>query len=395
MEILDNARIVRELTFKGEWSSIWGYVEGLIKRIEISEKRCNCQLLLNKDCEHCEDDCGWYAGGLKTIDIDQIETEFDRFWRKGIETVDLDALSKWLIDDSKDKSELSFRLDKIKGIVGDMWSNDDIAQINMLLTGSKDNGEPALRPNGTPLGSILTRSITVITRLGREPVESIKEKVGKLNMILSSRVHDIQFIISIMNDIINEAERILNPNTNCASIQDNPIKLIQEKEDKQDSTESTYRIDNNQSKIKKDTSPNKEFLPNEYFTKAMDLCIKEGFAERSGEIYHWKAKRDLLAYFCIQFYEKIGCEVDKIKVDRRWKYFENWFIGLYKGNVKVFDSKILKTGYDNFYSNSSGRERGRDEFKPRNRDQVDKIIDKIADKLADINNTLPFSIIPH
>lgn len=343
MEILDNARIVRELTDKGEWG-VWGYVEGLIKRIEISEKRCNCELTLNKDCELCEDDCGWHAEGLKTINIDQIETVFDRYWRKGIERLDLDALSKWIIDDSKDKSELSFRLDKIKGIVGDMWSNDDIAQINMLLTGLKANGEPVLRPNGTLHGSIPSRLITVLTLLEREPIENIEEKARKLNMILSSRVHDIQLLISIIHDIFNEAELILKSQVDCSSKHNIPM------------WESSILNDNEVISVFAEVE-------------------KRGLMRKEGDRYYWLEKNELLSYLCykISLYKEYSNHMREGEYLPDWEKFTEIFIARGRRKNEWVEVDAIKFAE---YKKAHVRKSGGN-FTPDNHKIIDEIISSL------------------
>lgn len=221
MEILDNARIVKELTDKGVWS-VWGYITSLLQEIEISEKKIAC-LRNGKECEQCKE---WWlcVGGLRGIDIDNFEQGFDNHWEKAIEDLNLEDLHHWLIDGSGSKDELKFRLDKVRGIVGAMWSDEEIAQLHIETSGIRPNGEMQLRSDGTILGGIVPRMIEAITTLNdNETEESATTKVEKVWDIVETRLFQIECIISYIRAMLKEADNILDPRPDTSTEQEQTV----------------------------------------------------------------------------------------------------------------------------------------------------------------------------
>lgn len=207
MEILDNARIVAYLTDK-EIGSVWHCAEDLILSVERSEKKLEC-LEQHKNCKECLSfEC------IGCLDFGAIE-HFNGKWRKAIESLNLDDLHKWLVDDSKDKTEMEFRLNKVKGIVGNMWNNDELKQLHNKLNGTFETG------------GIVPRMIRIIATLKEnETEESATETVNKWWEILSVIMFNIELVQSRMQAIINETESILNPKPDTTKEKGKTVKQL-------------------------------------------------------------------------------------------------------------------------------------------------------------------------
>lgn len=204
MEILDNARIVAYLTDKGI-GSVWHCAEDLIRSVERSEKKPEC-LEQHKNCNECQSfEC------IEGLNFGAIE-HFNGEWRKAIESLNLDDLHKWLVDESKSKTEMEFRLNNVKGIVGNMWNNDELQQLHNKLNGTFETGGIASRMT----------NITA-TLKENEPEESAIETVNKWWGILSVMMFNVELVQSRMQAIINETESILNPQPDTTTEQEQTI----------------------------------------------------------------------------------------------------------------------------------------------------------------------------
>ena len=339
MEILDNARIVRALTDKGTWG-VWGFIKSILQEVEISEKKIAC-LRNGNECNQCDK---WWGcvGGLSSIEIDSFEQGFDNRWRKSIQDLVLEDLHHWLIDESGSKDELKFRLDKVKGIIGTMWSDEEISQLHVETSGIKSNGEMLLRSDGTMLGGIMPRMIEVITELNdNETEESATMKVEKVWNIVKSRLFQIECIISHMRAMLKEAEQILNP-------QPTPT----ETEPQKTSTELDFLLGYDGIKV------------------AFEMAQEQGYMKAEGQYFRWLRENDLLAYFCEKLYKQF---LTLTKSNKSWGYFSNIFISKGTGGKDLIPDGKKLNRYKTDWKQDRMLEKG-DPFCPDGCTEIDVLI---------------------
>lgn len=328
MEILDNARIVRALTDKGTWG-VWGFIKSILQEVEISEKKIAC-LRNGNECNQCDK---WWGcvGGLSSIEIDSFEQGFDNRWRKSIQDLVLEDLHHWLIDESGSKDELKFRLDKVKGIIGTMWSDEEISQLHVETSGIKSNGEMLLRSDGTMLGGIMPRMIEVITELNdNETEESATMKVEKVWNIVKSRLFQIECIISHMRTMLKEAEQILNPQpTPTETEPQDPIF------DNWDIFEDAWVVSTFQALIKEKI-----------------LSIDKGY-------FRWHWERSLLLWFCKQMSKYCGLANERNgKQQISWITFNDMFVCQVWGKWQVQSNKDLRSAWQDWMKAPQSDENG-------------------------------------
>ena len=289
MEILYNARIVAYLTDK-EIGSVWHCAEDLILSVERSERKLEC-LEQHKNCNECLSfEC------IGDLDFGAIE-HFNGKWRKAIESLNLDDLHKWLVDDSKDKTEMEFRLNKVKGIVGNMWNNDELKQLHNKLNGTFETG------------GIVPRMISIIATLNEnETEESATETVNKWWEILSVIMFNIELVQSRMQSIINETESILNPHP-------------KQTETQKTSTELDFLLGYDGIRI------------------AFEMAQEQGYIRLEGQYFRWLKENDLQSYFCEKLYNQF---LSLTKSNKSWGYFSNIFISKGTGGRDIIpDGKKL------------------------------------------------------
>ena len=214
MDILDNARIIKCLTDKQETWGLWYYIEEINLELERAKHKLEC-INEGKDCEDCdlwEVWCSISADSLYSIP----DTET---YQRLVEELNLKELHKWLIDDSTSKDDLQFRLNKIKGIVGSMWSMEDYVQVWCWLNGFEPTSELEI---GTlweiKRGIVKTRSLSnqlyeVATQLDKSISEDeIDKKVMDLNKVLLDWFKIVGHTLHTTYSMIEEAQSILEAN---------------------------------------------------------------------------------------------------------------------------------------------------------------------------------------
>lgn len=366
MDILDNARIIKQLTDKEDVWELWQILCGINRELDEARHKIEC-IRDGKDCDDCEEWCFISTDRLLSIPDTSI-------MKQQVESLNLEALHTWLIDESTSKEDLQFRLNKIQGIVGSMWSKDDYVKVWCLLNGFKPTPnfevgkEWEIKKGIIPTKSLSNQIYEVATQLDRTQSEDeIDKMVMRLNKVLLDWFKVVGFILGETYSMIEEAEQILNPQPTQTEteLQSNMIETSKEQKDP-------------------DIIPNKEFLPNEYVDKAFELAVTKHLIERQGEVFKWIAERELLPYFCEHIYESVIDVIFSNKYDKRWECFSGWFIvkrskGKHKGEELPADAKYIRRQKEDWYKRHHLDKT--EEFKPRRRQIVDRIVEKIVDKM--------------
>lgn len=300
MNILDNARIIKALTDKDDVWSLWHNIEEIKWELERAKHKLEC-IKEGKDCDDCDLWEEWCS-----ISTDKLwllpDTET---YKRLFERLNLGDLHKWLIDDSTSKEDLQFRLNKIKGIVGSMWSKEDYVQIWCMLHGFEPTSELEI---GTPWeikrGIIPTKSLSnnlykVATQLNKSVSEDeIDKNVMRLNKVLLDWFKIVGHILHTTYSMIEEAESILNP-------QPTPTE-----------TEPQDPIFDNW-----------DIFEDAWVVSTFQALIKEKIMSIDKGYFRWHWDRSLLLWFCKQMSEYCGLsKVRKGKEQVNWVAFKDMFI---------------------------------------------------------------------
>lgn len=131
MEVLENATIVKNLSDPNSLGNVWSMAKGLIGTVEFTEYE-------RKMAEEHPD---------TIFDITQDDSfdnwcmlwdSFEKQWKEDLEYLNLDDLDFWLVNESNDIAELSFKLSKVKCRVGELWDLDKASQLHTDLLNIAD-----------------------------------------------------------------------------------------------------------------------------------------------------------------------------------------------------------------------------------------------------------------
>lgn len=131
MEVLENATIVKNLSDPTSLGNVWSMANGLIGTVEFTEYERRMAV------EHPD----------TIFDITQDDSfdnwcrlwdSFEKQWKEDLEYLNLDDLDFWLVNESNDIAELSFKLNKVKCRVGELWDLGKASQLHTNLLNLTD-----------------------------------------------------------------------------------------------------------------------------------------------------------------------------------------------------------------------------------------------------------------
>lgn len=213
MEVLYNARIIRNLTDKEDSFGLWQVIKNIEFRIGQASHKLGC-VKNGKECEDCECLENWCF-----ISADSLLSVPDTFvYKKLIAELNLDALRQWLVDESTSEADLRFRIEKFKRIVGAMWGREDCLKIRCLLYGWEYSPKLEIgkhweiKSGFNPTIRLSQRLFNLVKDLDKEMSEDeVDNKAMHLNRVLCEWFRNIEQVVYETTSIIEEAENILNP----------------------------------------------------------------------------------------------------------------------------------------------------------------------------------------
>lgn len=286
MDILDNATIVKNLSDPESQGNVWSMAKGLIGMVDFTEELWDLTRKHHNGLLSLSDEDSFY-NWCRLWDC------FEKQWKEDLEYLNLDDLDFWLVNESNDIAELSFKLSKVKCRVGELWDLDKASQLH------------------TDLLNIADRLKEIILNLRRNAFMCMYDLEGTESnahyraywMVdkVCKWVRDIIKIQERVQKIIKGAESILNPQLDTSTEQEQTVKR----------------------------SP---ILENTELIEIITESVKRGYAEKTnGGYYRWLRGNPLLAYFVQQLseyldlseklYEKEDGEIESTN----WSYFGGIF----------------------------------------------------------------------
>ncbi|MCM1221976.1 MAG: hypothetical protein NC548_46640 [Lachnospiraceae bacterium] len=343
MDILDNARIIKQLTDKEDVWELWQILCGINCELDEARHKIEC-IRDGKDCDDCEEWCFISTGRLLSIPDTSI-------MKQQVESLNLEALHTWLIDESTSKEDLQFRLNKIKGIAGSMWSRNDYVRVWCMLNGFKPTSdfevgkEWEIKKGIIPTKSLSKQLYEVATQLDKSQSEDEVDKmVMRLNKVLLDWFKVVGFILGETYSMIEEAEQILNPQ---------PTQTETEPQ----------KAPRNYNSIMED----------EDIKEVFDVFVERGYMEYTGKYYKWNKSHHLLAYFCekVSLYFLNSTKTYEGKEATEWKSFGGLFEIDVNGKTEHPNNDRLRVYKNNWYR---GKDRKKIEFLPDGYKGVEDIL---------------------
>ena len=197
MEMLDNAMIVKKLSDPTSIGNVWSMAKGLIESVEfteyewgLEEKHKSNRYLAVADEDSFDNWCRLWDSYVKQ-------------WKNDLECLNLEDLDRWLVDDSKDITEMNFRLNKIKYKAGKLWNLEEASELHTDILHLTDR-----------LAYIILnlRRNAYICMYDLEDAESFaRQRAWGIIRQVCQWLRNIIEIQKRMQKIIKGAENILNP----------------------------------------------------------------------------------------------------------------------------------------------------------------------------------------
>lgn len=324
MEVLENATIVKNLSDPTSLGNVWSMANGLIGTVEFTgyERR---MAVKHPDTifDITQDDrfdkwCRFWDS-------------FEKQWKEDLEYLNLDDLDFWLVNESNDIAELSFRLNKVKYGVGELWDLDKASQLHTNLLNLTDRLAEII---------LTLKRNAYMCMYDLEEMENFAgHRAWGMIQHVCKWVRDIIKIQERMQKIIRGAENILNPQPDTTNEQEHTVKrsLITD---------------------------------NEEIKEIFDEAVKREFMSYTDKEIKWLRSNPLLAYFCVKLSiylnlsEKMYEETDSTK----WSVFGGVFLTKRRGgNWELADATKL-------HDYKFGYMKGKTEFLPKGYKDIDDLI---------------------
>ena len=209
MEVLENATIVKNLSDPNSLGNVWSMAKGLIGTVEFTEYE-------RKMADEHPD---------TIFDITQDDSfdnwcmlwdSFEKQWKEDLEYLNLDDLDFWLVNESNDIAELSFKLSKVKCRVGELWDLDKASQLHTDLLNIADRLKEII---------LTLRRNAFMCMYDLEETESNAHyRAHWMVNKVCKWVRDIIKIQERVQKIIKGAESILNPQPDTSTEQEQTVK---------------------------------------------------------------------------------------------------------------------------------------------------------------------------
>ena len=315
MDILDNAIIVRNYSDPQNMYGAWNRAKALIDTVQFVEElnAINEKHNLEKDFDALNN---WFI----------VMQSSQRMWQEDCEDLNLDNLAQWLIYESKDESELKFRLNKVKGLMtGFVWIDNDFSSLHSQVL------------------HITDRLANIMAEWGVAETGARHKALGIVQYICKwlEDVHSLQ--IQMLN-IIADGDQILKPHPT--------------------STET---------KPQKNININNHLLEDDEVKEVFEAFVDKDYMEYTGKYYKWTKSHHLLAYFCekVSLYFLNSTKTYEGKDATEWKSFSGLFEVVVKGKIEHPNNDRLRIYKNNWYR---GKDRKAVEFLPDGYRGVDDIL---------------------
>ncbi len=332
MEVLENATIVKNLSDPNSLGNVWSMAKGLIGTVEFTEYE-------RKMADEHPD---------TIFDITQDDSfdnwcmlwdSFEKQWKEDLEYLNLDDLDFWLVNESNDIAELSFKLSKVKCRVGELWDLDKASQLHTDLLNIADRLKEII---------LTLRRNAFMCMYDLEETESNAHyRAHWMVNKVCKWVRDIIKIQERVQKIIKGAESILNPQPDTSTEQEQTVKR----------------------------SP---ILENTELIEIINESVKRGYTEKTnGGYYRWLRENPLLAYFVQQLseyldlseklYEKEDGEIESTN----WSYFGGIF------ETKRRGGKWELADGDKLHDYKRGAMKGKDrkkKYQPKGFEDIDDLM---------------------
>lgn len=296
MEVLENATIVKNLSDPNSLGNVWSMAKGLIGTVEFTEYE-------RKMADEHPD---------TIFDITQDDSfdnwcmlwdSFEKQWKEDLEYLNLDDLDFWLVNESNDIAELSFKLSKVKCRVGELWDLDKASQLHTDLLNIADRLKEII---------LTLRRNAFMCMYDLEETESNAHyRAHWMVNKVCKWVRDIIKIQERVQKIIKGAESILNPQPD--NNKDLP-SIFQQFE----ILRNNFRVRN-----------------------AFVYAIEAGLMEVDGVYFKWLKKRQVLAYFCWSIGHVLIPDADNVQ----WSVFNGMFIAKRGGEYEIENNDTLRRCY--------------------------------------------------
>ncbi len=307
MEVLENATIVKNLSDPTSLGNVWSMANGLIGTVEFTEyERRMAVKHPDTIFDITQDDS--FDNWCRLWD------SFEKQWKEDLEYLNLDDLDFWLVNESNDIAELSFKLNKVKCRVGELWDLDKASQLH------------------TNLLNLTDRLVEIILTLKRNAYMCMYDLEEMENLAGHRAWSMIQHVCKWVRDIIKIQERMQKIIRGAESIL-NPLP---------DTTEQEQTV-------------GKMSILEDAEVKAVMQAVEDiGLMEYKDGWYYWTGDNALLAYLCSQIsrYKGYSKQYREGMGD-----LPNWikFEGIFKARGKRKDEWVEVDGNKlaNYKNNSS------------------------------------------
>lgn len=292
MEVLENATIVKNLSDPTSLGNVWSMANGLIGTVEFTEYERRMAV------EHPD----------TIFDITQDDSfdnwcrlwdSFEKQWKEDLEYLNLDDLDFWLVNESNDIAELSFKLNKVKCRVGELWDLGKASQLHTNLLNLTDRLAEII---------LTLKRNAYMCMYDLEEMENFAgHRAWGMIQHVCKWVRDIIEIQKRVQKIIRGAENILNPQPDTTNEQEQTIRHPPILEDAE--------------------------------VKAVMQAVEEiGLMVHKDCWYYWTGENALLSYLC----SEISRYKEYSKQMREDEYLPNWikFEGIFKAKGRKKDEWV-------------------------------------------------------
>ncbi len=304
MEILDNVIIVRNYSDPQNMYGAWNRAKALVDTVQFTEE---LKAIYNgrHNADLTEDDAlnNWLI----------VMQSSQRMWKEDCEDLNLDNLTHWLIYESKDEAELSFRLNKIKGLLcGYMWNKTEFSSLHSSVL--------HIIPRLTEI--MLNREDNAFMCM--YDLEAFEKDCHHWSwsvvQYICKWLEDVSSLQERIQSIIADAESILNPQPTPTETEPrDPIF------DNWDIFEDVWVVSTFQALIKDKI-----------------LSIDKGY-------FRWHWDRSLLLWFCKQMSEYCGHTKERNgKQQISWITFNDMFVCQVWGKWQVQSNKDLRSAWQDW-----------------------------------------------
>lgn len=303
MDILDNAIIVRNYSDPQNMYGAWNRAKALIDTVQFIEElnAINIKHNLDKDFDALNN---WLI----------VMQSSQRMWQEDCEDLNLDNLAHWLIYESRDESELRFRLNKIKGLInGFIWSDNVFSSLHSQVL------------------QVTDRLASIIVEWGEDVIETeARHKAWGIVQCICKWLEDVHSLQIQMQNIIADGDQILNPQpTPTETEPQNPI------------------------------FDNWDIFKDAWVVSTFQALIKEKILSIDKGYFRWHWERSLLLWFCKQMSEY--CELANERNGKQqisWITFNDMFVCQVWGKWQVQSNKDLRSAWQDWMKAPQSDENG-------------------------------------